>query len=1685
MLFYVDFNHKASKMKHTNILIKYVTLILFITASIQAATPVVNTTINLSKTGSEPFDATSWDGVDLAKAGLDADEDNSIVRMQDSVSYKVEVSVNDANVDNLVATVLLPDGKQKWIKLPTGCETDADFYSPVSSISADGYTLTCNVGKGIEGTTKVFYPASKVVSYNEVDNKPVLNDEHTIARVTASAAGATQAAAGDTDVTITAGFKVDTTKTLKVPGLHPTTGAPLYKSTLATGPNGEAGYLIEYKINVTYANGSMLMNTDNEAGGDYEVDFNLFNIYTNDNPNSTGTAGNSSGGILYTWGKDGKNGGCRLAGNHGANAAVACKSTNFDVTTGTASSIAAFDGISPTNPATNVTDGQVDPNIEISLTNIDVRDPDGDSNVVELHIAMWYSKTEDVASAPTCVDAGGCTIFTVNAVGTLNGTTIEGFNPTSTEDAGGNNLLNYSGDGEPTPNEKDFPLIHQTNGAWSAGMVFAGFFHPNVDYWTKDLEVSAGQTIQMGTYINDYRANEQVGNSCDKIDTTQFEFLGLYDPASGEDTIRDTKFWGDYFPEANFNPRINLWGGGHGFTANTYDLPDTYTILYSKVPVLAGGVTVPEGDYLEALRTSTCGDDVDGDGQVRIKLKDGKVYDKTLGGTEITDGGAIDWYESTAHSVAGIDLAIQGKVTRVRQEYRTDNTLFPTLAPGYTYTRLGTSFDLKIKGTATGYGASNLLPNYIVGNRDVSTPPEHYAAVATVDKNSLSFSKEIFRADRVKLVASSISIKKVTEPKGIKVVKAGDLVDFIITPGIWGLWTGEESATISDAVPSGTKYIARSEKFSIDGGTTWLSYDEYQALANPDITLTSSAQIAGATPLVWEFAALTPKSTGSDQLPMIKYTVEVDPIATSASYTNTATLTSNIDNNSGASPVKAIYNIKVLPSSGFELLKTVDKAVYNTNTSFDFNLVYKNLGGESYTGSQFIDILPHNADGAGTSSGLASARTPATKYNGSYTVSSLSGTNGETFEMTSAVPESIPQDPCHEDNLPSGYVPVSGALCYNYYISSNTAGTPVKMPNTFAGGAVAGTGIVTWVPFVANTAGTTAIRFNVASISGNAGAKTVTMTLNPIGNKGGTPTLDNLGKVTDASTGNIYTNSFGGRVPEISLVVISNDVSVTMIAGSIGDYVWSDENGDAIQDPSESPLVNASLKLLDGMGNPIYVDANGIVVPSGTVGAIPYTTTTDSTGKYLFTNLPEGDYKVEVETTTLPAGAVQTYDADGIASANISSHTLSAQVNPLTGELGAVENNIEQDFGYKVPKGSLSGHVNHELSDSTIAPLSGVTLSLHHADGTAVVDANNNPMTVTTNANGEYIFTDLVPGDYIVREQQPDGYFNVRENAGGADDDNITVTAENEISAKVDGDEVDSANDFVEAKSASLGNRVWNDKNQDGIQDTNEMGVSGARVYLLDANGSKVMHNGSAVYTDTNSSGEYRFKGLNPLKMYAVEFDLSTLSARYQMTLEGESTEETDSDGNPQTGKTENVSLRAGEYNSNLDLGIYAPTAHIGDYFWIDANANGIQELREMPIVGAKVELFDTNGNPITDVNGNHEVITDENGKYGFDVEPGSYQVKFNLPDEGYEGYVFSKSNQGDDSSDTDVNNKGFTQAVTVIAGQNILTLDAGVNCGCANISSDSADAQSLLSLFAMMFFTFMAVLYYGRQEDA
>ncbi len=124
-------------------------------------------------------------------------------------------------------------------------------------------------------------------------------------------------------------------------------------------------------------------------------------------------------------------------------------------------------------------------------------------------------------------------------------------------------------------------------------------------------------------------------------------------------------------------------------------------------------------------------------------------------------------------------------------------------------------------------------------------------------------------------------------------------------------------------------------------------------------------------------------------------------------------------------------------------------------------------------------------------------------------------------------------------------------------------------------------------------------------------------------------------------------------------------------------------------------------------------------------------------------------------------------------------------------------------------------------------------------------------------------------------------------------------------------------------KSAALGDYVWYDCDKDGKQDSNEHGVAGVTVKLIGGgDDGKVNGVGDIVLntTTTDASGHYKFVGLNPGFEYQVQFvapngyDFTTRDAGSNDTI--------DSDASQSTGKTQVVTLAAGEFNTSLDAGL-------------------------------------------------------------------------------------------------------------------------------------------------------------------
>ncbi|MFM9441424.1 SdrD B-like domain-containing protein [Streptomyces acidiscabies] len=459
----------------------------------------------------------------------------------------------------------------------------------------------------------------------------------------------------------------------------------------------------------------------------------------------------------------------------------------------------------------------------------------------------------------------------------------------------------------------------------------------------------------------------------------------------------------------------------------------------------------------------------------------------------------------------------------------------------------------------------------------------------------------------------------------------------------------------------------------------------------------------------------------------------------------------------------------------------------------------------------------------------------------------------------------------------------------------------------------------------------------------------------------------------------------------------------------LGDYVWYDENGDGIQDPTEKPAPGITVKLIDpATGNTIK------------------TTTTGTDGKYLFEDLPDGKYKVCFDK---PADYQWTKQNAG-ASGNDS------VVDPSTGcspevTLGPTNRaDLTQDAGL-TPLNKVGDYVWYDdngngIQDPDEKPAPGVPVKL-------IDPATGNTIkTTTTGTDGKYLFEDLPDGKYKVCFDKPADYQWTKQNAGASGNDSV-VDPSTGCSPEVTlgpTNRADLTQDAGLTPLNKVGDYVWYDDNGNGIQDPNEKPAPGIPVKLIDPTTGNTVKT-----TTTGTDGKYLFDNL-PDGSYKVCF---TAPAGYQFTKQNAGASGNDSVVDPKTGCSTPVTLGpSNRTDLTLDAGL-TPLNKLGDYVWYDDNANGIQDKGEKPTPGVTVKLIDpATGKTLK------TTTTDAQGKYLFDNLPdGSYKVCFVKPN----GYQWTKQNAGTVGSGSVVNQKsGCSNPVTLGPGHRAdLTLDAGL----------------------------------------
>ncbi|MEZ6140649.1 MAG: SdrD B-like domain-containing protein [Zavarzinella sp.] len=369
---------------------------------------------------------------------------------------------------------------------------------------------------------------------------------------------------------------------------------------------------------------------------------------------------------------------------------------------------------------------------------------------------------------------------------------------------------------------------------------------------------------------------------------------------------------------------------------------------------------------------------------------------------------------------------------------------------------------------------------------------------------------------------------------------------------------------------------------------------------------------------------------------------------------------------------------------------------------------------------------------------------------------------------------------------------------------------------------------------------------------------------------------------------------------------------------TLGDLVFLDNNSNGIFDAGDAGVENVQVVLIDAL----------------TTNALA-TTTTAAGGLYQFANLAPGSYQVQLPAVNfLTGGALENFtsappivanpdldvdnDNNGVVSGTlgeagglVQSGTifLTADGEPNTDGDADANTNLTLDFGFvpvppPVPL-TLGNQVwddtnNDGLFNNAETGIQGVVLELLNSGGTPIG-------TATTDANGEYLFTNLSPGTYTVRlvsanfttgnvlegftsstgtigsatgpfegAASPDANLDVDSDDNGQISGNllaggfitsgpITLTSGGEPTDGTNPGDTNTTLDFGVYRNFSLGSTVFLDTNDNGLQDVGETGVPGVVVRLLDATATTEI-----LQTTTNANGDYLFDHL-PAGEYVVE----------------------------------------------------------------------------------------------------------------------------------------------------------------------------------------------------------------------
>ena len=264
----------------------------------------------------------------------------------------------------------------------------------------------------------------------------------------------------------------------------------------------------------------------------------------------------------------------------------------------------------------------------------------------------------------------------------------------------------------------------------------------------------------------------------------------------------------------------------------------------------------------------------------------------------------------------------------------------------------------------------------------------------------------------------------------------------------------------------------------------------------------------------------------------------------------------------------ATNEIKVVNLASHRIYQETDTQIIENNGEIKYKVTYENKTATSTPEFQLLDILPYNGDGRGSA------------YNGTYTLENVKVTQtGADGEIST-------------DNL-------------TLYTTTDIEARKITPKDENIGVTIEEGGI--WEEKEIGEEINEAV--TVLALKGEIAPSTKIE-------------MEITIKTNNNRAGDMYANTVTAQTSKDTEVITTGTVETRVVKRQISGMIWYDTNENGIKDNNESYAnrIEVELKKADGSE---ATDTNGNEIPN---------VLTDSNGEYVFSNLPMGEYIVEIQT---------------------------------------------------------------------------------------------------------------------------------------------------------------------------------------------------------------------------------------------------------------------------------------------------------------------------------------------------------------------------------------------------------------------------------------------------------------------